>query len=197
MQLASRSLSLNNESVMGFRIECDVEAAIIMQVRRKCQARKLPGGFRRTITSKMPNSRKIPSESSAFKDCRKTSRLTRVLPYYWSGCFRWFGSFAAGFAGVATVFGLVSTGITVAFTLLFDSGVTGAVVVGLGSVLLVVLVVSAVASAAFSSASVAALVSCASSSRAAAFLSPAGVSSSAVCATWKLIKVPNRGLKPL
>src|SRR5262245_56898051 len=196
MQLASRSLSLNNESVMGFRIECDVEAAIIMQVRRKCQARKLPGGFRRTITSKMPNSRKIPSESSAYKDCRKTSRLARVLPYYWSGCFRWFGSFAAGFAGVATVFGLVSTGITVAFTLLFDSGATGAVVVGLAAGC-VLLVVSAVASAAFSSASVAALVSCASSSRAAAFLSPAGVSSSAVCATWKLIKVPNRGLKPL
>src|ERR1043166_3703689 len=154
MQLASRSLSLNNESDMGFRIECDVEAAIIIQVRRKCQGRKPAGRLCRAITSKMPNSRKIPSESSAFKVCRKTSRLTPVLLHYWSGCLRWFGSLATGFAGVATVFGLVSTGITVAFTLLFDSGAT-CVVVGLaaGSVLLVV---SAVASAAFSSASVAA-----------------------------------------
>src|SRR5258705_56923 len=79
--------------------------------------------------------------------------------------------------------GLFSIGIEVAFTLLFSIA---------GSALtLPVLTVSA-ASSLFSSASVAAFVSLASSFRAAAFL--LGVaSSSGPSATWKLIWVPKRG----
>jgi hypothetical protein len=103
-----------------------------------------------------------------------------ISPYYWFGCFRSPGSFPAGFAGVATglavVLGRSSTGITVALTLLFDSGATGPVVVEAVPAS-APLVVSAVASAAFSSASVAAFVSCASSSKAAAFLLRDGVRS--------------------
>src|ERR1700730_8351851 len=99
-------------------------------------------------------------------------------------------SFAAGFAGVLTAgLGLLSIGIEVAFTLLFSGALAGGFVVpefaASGDV------------SAFSSASVAAFVSLASSLRAAAFLSrrPSGVSSSGPSATWKLIWVPKRGLK--
>src|ERR1700752_4639632 len=83
----------------------------------------------RRNTSKKPNSRKLAFESSAFEGCRKTSRITPFGTYYWSGCFFWFGSFVAGLAGVvaglAVVFGRVSTGRIVALTLLLESVVAG------------------------------------------------------------------------
>src|SRR6266850_2090331 len=103
-------------------------------------------------------------------------------------------SFALGFAG-ATVFagnfGLFSIGIEVALTLLLISVPLAALPLGLA----LEFELSA-ASLPFSSASVCALVSAASSFKAAAFLSRgfASSSSSAPWATWKLIWVPKRGL---
>src|SRR5439155_15236217 len=81
-----------------------------------------------------------------------------------------------GLAGLAVVFGLFSSGIDVALTLLLDSGVT---TVLFGCVLFAPLFaevagVSSAFSSAFSSASAAARVSAASSFRAAAFLLRAG-----------------------
>src|SRR5207244_3907120 len=89
-------------------------------------------------------------------------------------------SFAPGL-GVAVAFGLLLTGMEVVFTLLSVPGV-------------VELAAALSPASLFSWASVAAFVSAASSSKAAAFLLGFGDSSSGPSAIWKLIWVPNRGL---
>src|SRR5436190_13076698 len=150
MQPASRSLSW-----LPFPGTCvRHRAAIIQQHRQMCQAKNTGQQPRYLITLKMPNSRKIPIESSAFVACLKTSRAAARRDYG-SLILRGrpsVGWFAAGFAGVVVfcVFGLLSTGITVGLTLLVPPA--GAFVLAFASVASRVFSVASAASfSAFSS----------------------------------------------
>src|SRR2546429_5745420 len=142
--------------------------------------------------------------SSALLICRKINRSIRTVDHCWFGWIRRgrpsLASFETAFGGAeffVSVLDLFSIGIEVAFTLDSTLALDSGPPTGFASGLMSPDLAGSAASSPFSSASVAALVSLASSFKAAAFLSfpVLGVSSSGPSAIWKLICVPKRGLK--